>query len=271
MFAPWLFAAVLLHGQTLKLGKPIVSQFEDGPALTANQKPVPGETVSFAFAVEGYSVAQGKVRVTGHAQLFDPRGVAATAREEIAIGTSLNEEDKDWKPKIRAQFPLPAIAPGGAWRVRYDAEDLQSGQKAAAETTFNVEGHAAESPPALEIRNFGFYRSQDDENALTTVAYRAGDMMWVRFEIAGYKYGEQNAIDVAYDVAVVTNGGKTLFEQPDAANEKSQSFYPQPWVPGGFNLSLQSTMTRAAYTLTVTARDGVGAQTARASAQFRVQ
>src|SRR5258708_807554 len=135
-FAVAVVVAQGVSAQTLKLGKPVISQFEDGPGITAGQKPVPGETVHFGVAVEGYKIVEGKVRLTGYAQLFDPRGIAATPREEVVIGTSLNEEDKDWKPKIRAQFPIPAIAPGGAWRVRYHAEDTQSGQKLAAETTF---------------------------------------------------------------------------------------------------------------------------------------
>src|SRR5947209_13868799 len=93
-----LIASLAAAGQTLKLGKPVISQFEDGPPIAASQKPVPGETVHFAFLVEGFKSVDGKVRITGHAQLFDPRGIAASPREEVAIGTSLNEEDKDFKP-----------------------------------------------------------------------------------------------------------------------------------------------------------------------------
>jgi hypothetical protein len=267
-----LFAALAGAGQTLKLGKPVISQVEDGPAVTAGQRPVPGETVYFAVTVEGFKAVEGKVRITGHAQLFDSRGIAASPPEEVAIGASLYEEDKEYKPKIRAEFPLPAIAPGGTWHVRYDAEDLQNGQKQSGDAPFPVEGHGTAPATALEIRGFGFYRSQSDEMPLGTVAYRPGDIVWVRFDITGYKYGEQNAIDVAYDVAVSNSEGRVLFEQPDAANEKSQAFYPQPWVPGEFNLSLQSTMSRGTYTVTITARDGIGSgQTAKESAQFRVQ
>ena len=144
-----------LFAQTLKLAKPVISQFEDGPAAAPSQKSIPGETIFFSVAAEGYKIVDGKVRMAGHAQLFDSNGVAATPREEIIIGTSLNEEDKEWKPKIRAQFFLPPIAPGGAWHVRYDAEDLQSGQKQAGEITFTVEGHAAQKVSGLVIRDFG--------------------------------------------------------------------------------------------------------------------
>ena len=123
----------------------------------------------------------------------------------------------------------------------------------------------------LVIRNFGFYRTQDDETPLKVVAYRAGDMLWVRFDMTGYKYGEQNAIDVSYDVVVMGPDGKQLFAQEDAAVEKNQAFYPQPWVPGAFNLSLQSNMTPATYTLLITARDGIGKQMTQARGEFKVE
>jgi hypothetical protein len=96
-------------------------------------------------------------------------------------------------------------------------------------------------------------------------------MLWVRFDITGYKYGEQNSMDVAYDVAVQSPDGKQLFAQENAAVEKSQAFYPQPWVPGAFNLSLQSTMRAGTYTLVITAHDATGNQTATAKAEFRVE
>jgi hypothetical protein len=103
------------------------------------------------------------------------------------------------------------------------------------------------------------------------VAYRAGDVMWVRLDITGYKYGEQNAVDVSYDVEVLDPGGKSVFSQVDAADERSQAFYPQPWVPIEFNLNLQTTMVLGPYTLVITAHDGVGNQTLATKAEFRVE
>jgi len=93
----------------------------------------------------------------------------------------------------------------------------------------------------------------------------------VKFDITGYKYGEQNAIDVAYDVAVTAAEGRTLFTQENAAVEKSQAFYPQPWVPGNFSLTLQPNMTPGMYAVSITARDGVGNQTVTEKAPFRVE
>ena len=103
------------------------------------------------------------------------------------------------------------------------------------------------------------------------MVYHPGDMLWVRFDITGYKYGEQNSIDVGYDVEVLSPDGKQLFAEEDAAVEKSQAFYPQPWVPAAFNLDLQPNMTPGTYTLVITAKDAVVKQTAETKAEFRVE
>jgi len=52
--------------------------------------------------------------------------------------------------------------------------------------------------------------------------------------------------------------------------EKSTAYYPQPYIPAIFNLSLKPTMTRAIYTLVITAHDANGNQTASARSKFQV-
>jgi len=258
--------------QPLRVARAVISQSEDGPALGNGAAFQPGDLVFFSFQVENYKIGTtGKVQLTGHIEAFDPRGTPIVPRDEEAIGTTVSQEDKDWKPKVRSQIPIPSIAPPGDYKIKYEVTDQQTRQTASGELAFPVSGKGVEPAPALTIRNLGFYRAQDDETALKVVAYRAGDILWVRFDATGYKYGEQNSIDVAYDVAVLAPDGKQLFSQEDAAAEKSQAFYPQPWVPGLFNLSLQSTMLAGTYTLVITAKDGVGKQTAETKAEFRVE
>jgi hypothetical protein len=259
-------------GGTIKVLRAVVSQSEDGPSIENGLSFLPGDIAFFSFQAEGYKVGPtGKVQLTGHVEVSDAKGTPIVPRDEEAIGTSVSEEDKDWKPKFRMQIQIPSIAPPGNYKIKFDVTDQQTRQTAGGEVAFPVGGKGVQPATALTIRNLGFYRTQEDENALRTVAYRAGDMLWVRFDITGYKYGEQNSIDVAYDVAVVAPDGKQLFAQEDAAVEKSQAFYPQPWVPGAFNLSLQSTMRAAGYTLVITAHDAVGKQTAETKAEFRVE
>lgn len=257
--------------QELTIARPQVSQSEDGAPLAAGETFVPGETVFFSFEVAGYKPpANGKVQLKGHVQAFDPRGTAIAVEDEQSIATTLAEEDKNWRPKIRSQFVIPSIAPPGTYRVRFNVADPQ-GRAGKGEATFAVKGHSVEASRILAVKNLGFYRTQDDEVALREPLYSAGDTLWVRLDVTGYKYGEQNSIDVSYDVEVDTADGKTLFQQADAAVERSQSFYPQPWVPAEFNLSLQPTMSKGPYTLIITAHDGTGKSTATAKAEFRVQ
>jgi hypothetical protein len=278
MLAPALFAqtsarpAAAPGAKPLQTVRAVISQSEDGPALPAGTDFQPGDIVFFSFQVENYRISPtGKVDLAGHIQAFDPKGIAIAPADEEVIGTSISDEDKEWKPKIRLQFQLPSIAQPGAYRIKYDVTDRQSRQSAASEMTFGVGGKGVEPASELTIRNLGFYRTQEEESPLKVVAYRPGDTVWVRFDAIGYKYGEQNAIDVAYDVAVLSPDGKQLYAQEDAAVERSQAYYPQPWVPGIFNLSLQPTMRPGTYTLVLTARDGVGKQMATAKAEFRVE
>jgi len=268
----WLAFSLTLAAQTLKIVRPVISQSEDGPPLESGLMFQPGDAVFFSFQVENYKAGPvGRVELTGHVQAFDPKGTPLAPIDEEVIGTTLSEEDKDWKPKLRSQLQIPSIAPPGSYKIKFDVVDQQTHQTAAGELDFPVGGKGVEPGDSLVIRNLGFYRTQDDESALKTVAYRPGDMLWVRFDVTGYKYGEQNSIDVAYDVAVLAPGGRQLFAQENAAVEKSQAFYPQPWVPGAFNLSLQSNMNLGTYTLVITAHDSVGKQTAVTRADFRVE
>jgi hypothetical protein len=262
-----------LYAQTaLKTSRPIVSDSEDGPSI-GSEAFRSGEQVFFSFQVENYKTGTtGKVQLIGHIQAFDPKGTPVSPREEVVIGTTVAEEDKSWKPKLRSQIQVPSIAPPGVYKIQFDVADLQTKQAASGESSFTVHGRMVESSPALTIRGLGFYRTQDDENALRVAAYRPGDMLWVRFDITGFKYGDQNSVDVSYDVAVLAPDGKQLFSQEAAAVERSQAFYPQPWVPGEFNLNLQSDMSSGAYTLVITAHDGVaGTQTTVAKAVFKIE
>ncbi len=243
----------------LQTANPLISQFEDGPPLPVGQKLIPGDTAFFRFEAAGFKTGdEGKVQVTA--------GV-----EEVAIATTLRQEDKDWKPILRSQFQVPGLAPPGVYKIKYSLIDKQTDQKTAAETTFEVAGREIPRSDKLIVHGIAFYRNAEDEKPLGVAAYRPGDSVWVKFDVTGYKYGEQNAIDVAYDVAVNAPDGKQLFAQEDAAVEKSQAFYPQPWIPGSFSITLQPNMKPGTYSISVTARDAMGKQTVTEKAEFKVE
>jgi hypothetical protein len=154
--------------------------------------------------------------------------------------------------------------------VKFDATDNQSHQSASGESSFGVESKYVTPAGELVVRELNLYRNQEDTTALITPVYRPGDMVWVKFYMTGYKYGEMNAIDTSYDVEVLGPEGTPIMKQEDAAMQKSMSYYPQPYIPAIFNLSLKSTMSRNVYTLIVTAHDAMGRQTASGKAQFKV-
>ncbi|HVY93298.1 MAG TPA: hypothetical protein VHA14_11135 [Bryobacteraceae bacterium] len=265
---PWPAFAQTKPG--LKLTNPVAAQYDDGPPLGA-MRLRPGEVVYFSFVVENYArSADRKVDITGHIQVFDPRGIPVAPADEIPMITSLSEEDKQWKPKLRSAVSLPPIAPPGTYKVKFDATDNQSHQSASGEAAFDVEAKLVAPAPTLTIRELNFFRKQEDTTPLITPAYHAGDTISVRFFIVGYKTGEQNSIDCSYDVELLGPDGASIMKKEDAAMEKSTAYYPQPYIPGIFNLTLKPTTPKAAYTVVITAHDNVGNQTATAQSKYQV-
>lgn len=274
--AAWLFAVQASHAQgnaapaALKVGNAVAAQYEDGPPL-GSLRLVPGEVVYFSFTAENYRRSEtGRVQLTGHVQVFDPNGTPIAPQDEIPLITDLSEEDKNWKAKMRSAISIPPIAPPGVYTVKFDATDDQSHQSAAGEASFGVEAKFVAPSGILAVRELNFYRNQDDTTALITPSYRPGDMVWVKFYITGYKHGEQHSIDASYDVELFGPDGTSIMKKEDAAMEKSTAYYPQPYIPAIFNLTLKPTMSQKVYTLVITAHDAVGNQTASAKSKFQV-
>src|SRR5262249_231238 len=124
---------------------------------------------------------------------------------------------------------------------------------------------------ALIIRNFGYYRSEDEPRALDSPVYRAGDTLFARFQIAGFKFGPGNAIEVAYGIAVLGPNGNVMYSQDPALEEKSASFYPRPFVDANMSLSLNAGTSAGQYTLVIKATDKVGSQNIEQRKPFRVE
>src|SRR5580693_1932734 len=127
VFICFALASALSAQTTLKAVRPLISQSEDGPPLEGGQAFQSGEQVFFSFQAENYKTGTtGKVQLTGHIEAFDPKGTPIAPRDEVVIGTTLSQEDKDWKPKLRSQVQLPSIAPPGNYRIKFDVTDVQT-------------------------------------------------------------------------------------------------------------------------------------------------
>ena len=247
-------------------------QTEDGPPMPRGEFFLPGETVFYSFQISGYGETEvKKIRLSYHLEAFDPAGVRIMEPVDSIFDATLHDEDKRWMPKLRVPLAIPPVAPGGHYRIAATVTDDISHKTASVESSFTVQGNQAPPSKELTVRGFTFHRAEDDAKPLEHAAFRAGDAVFARFEIAGFRYGAGNAIHVFYDVAVLNPAGKQIYAQAHAAEDRSSSYYPKPYVPGGMNLALERTMRAGEYTVVLTAHDEIGGQRFEARYPFSVE
>src|ERR1700730_13333337 len=220
-------AAILLHAAPAPLSilKPSISDIEDGPAVPATFTFVPGQFVFLSFEIGGYKVSSDqKVHISYKVDALDPKGVHILEPIDFAVDTTLADEDKNWKPKVRHQIPIPPLAGSGMYSIAIQATDDLTHATVSQQLKFEVRARDVAPSDTLVVRNFNFYRGEDDRDPLPKAAYKPGDTLWARFDITGYKFGANNSIDLDYGIAVLAAGGKVLFSQekpPEGASEKS--------------------------------------------------
>jgi hypothetical protein len=250
----------------------MVSDRDGGAALPGSFTHDPGETMFFSFQVDGFTPSSGsRVHLSYKLDAFDPHGVRIMEPVAAEIEETLAPEDKNWKPTVRQEIPIPPLADSGTYKIAISVTDVVGKATAAKEVPFEVHGRRVDPSDTLVIRNIRFYRGEDDSKALSKAAYRPGDAVWARFDIIGYKFGDANSIDVGYDVAVLAPNGKVLYTQPQAGSDKSQSFYPKRYVPAVFSLATKRDTRPGEYTLLLTAHDGLGSQTFEARQSFTIE
>ena len=226
----------------------------------------------FSFQIQGYQVSSSSnIDLRVRIDAADPEAVPIVKTIQRAIRTQLSAQDKNWMPIVRDSIQLPTLALPGTYHVRVVVEDALSKQEARSEIGFPVRGKRVEPSQTLVARDFRFLRGEDDRDPLIQAVFRAGDSVWARFEITGFRYGANNRMDVSYGVALAGPDGKTLFSEAQAAQEQDESFYPKRYVPGVLSLNLDKKIKPGEYTVILTLRDQVGAQTAESRHSFRVE
>lgn len=271
------YAFLLAAPEKLEIEKFALRQFEDGPALASTHEFLPGETVFWSFRIRGYHVnktandvgdEERRVKLTWTVRATDPKGVLIDKERAGHVEARLFEQDKDWTPRAADSFVVPPFAAAGLYHAIVTVKD-ETGE-AASELDFKVRGDTVAPSDTLIGRDVRFLRGENDQKPLPHPVYRAGDTLWIRFEITGYKFGEKNRFDVEYGLAVLRANGETMFKQPVAAKETSESFYPQHYVPGILSLGLNKDLPKGSYTMVITMRDKIGSQTWEAREPFEV-
>ncbi len=256
---------------SLQIVNAAIRQMEDGAPLPASFTYAPGEVLFFSFQVTGYKAADDKVHLTYQINAFDPQGLRLLEPIKGVVDATLAPQDKEWKPKVHPEIALPPLAGSGTYKIVAQVSDDIAKTEASKEIPFTVQGHDVDPSDTLVIRNFQFFRTEEDPNPLKVAAYKAGDPVWARFDIIGYKLGDGNNIEVSYGIAVLNAEGKVLYAQEQAAVEQGGSFYPKRYVPGQMSLTTQSSMRAGDYYLVVKVEDKVGGQQYEAKEKFEIR
>lgn len=254
--------------------QPVLAQFDGGPSVGTGFGFGAGESIFLSFDLSGFKPEGDedlKLKLAWTCQVFDAGGVAMTGPKRGDVKVDLAPEDKKWRPRVRVELAMPDALPAGTAEIRLTAEDHVAGTKAALAVPFRTRGLNLTGVDKLQPLRFRFLRSEDAMEALTVPAYRQGDVLWARFEIAGYRLGEGNSFQVGYGLEVFRANGESLYKQDEAANEQGKSFYPRRYLGGGLSLQLTKDLAPGEYTIALRIRDGVGKQVSESKHSFRVE
>ncbi len=239
-------AALLAAAPALEVIKPVIAQSDGGPPDTPNFVHVAGETLFFTCRVANFAKSPDeKIHLTYSVEAFDPQGVALNEIYKHEVSDEVTPQDREWQPKIETEIATPPLGPTGAYKIVVKVEDLIGKTTAELSVPFQIRGHAVEPSETLAVRNFQYFRGEDDVQPLEKAAYHPGDAVWAKFDIVGYKLGAQNAVDVSYVTSLISPAGKVMWTQPDPAVDKDASFYPKRYVSSSMGINLlKDTLSR---------------------------
>ena len=79
---------------------------------------------------------------------------------------------------------------------------------------FRIGGVSIANPGSLNVQDFQFFRRENDRQPVEVPAYSAGDLVFVRFVMTGFKVGEKNAYRVSYEILVRPAAGWQAVPRP---------------------------------------------------------
>jgi hypothetical protein len=272
LILPLLYLCPVLRCAGLEVVRPIIAQSDGGVAAPAGFTHVAGETLFFSCRIAGYAkTPEEKVHVAYSVQAFDPNGVPLTEIYKNEMTTDVAPQDKEWMPKIATEIQIPPLVGAGTYKVLVKIEDLTANTKTELGVPFEVRSKVVEPSDTLVVRNFQFFREEEDPQPVQKAVYRGGNSIWMKFDIIGFKYGDKNRIDVSYVASVLSPSGKVLWTQPEPAVEQSDSFYPKRYVAASMSITLAANTTPADYMIAVKVTDAVGKQTYETKQPFTVE
>jgi hypothetical protein len=262
----------------LAIAHAVFARSEDGAPEASDEDFVPGETLYFSCQAEGFrkvdkpnDYGNQNVSLKFQIEVRDKSGVLLQPIQEGKIETTVTQEDKDWKPRLRDTFVVPPLADTGEYVVLVKLSDELAKSTEEKRTVFHIKGRQVAPSDTLTVRNFRFLRAEEDGKPLPVAAYRPGDSVWARFEMTGYKLGDKNQVDIEYGLTVLREDGSVAYMEPLAANQKIQTYYPQRYQPGILNLNLAKDQPLEKYTIVLAVRDNLSKQVYETRETFSVE
>jgi hypothetical protein len=272
------FSVLLLaasgFAEELALANAKISRSEAGAALPGWYEFKSGDKLYLSFFISGFESAgeADKVSLEYEVQAVDPGGTLLAPAKSDKIEVELAPEDKDWRPPVRYEVTLPQVPLAGRHNFRITVRDRIADRELQADIPFEVKSGLDDMAEALAIQEFRFYRSESDAEGVPDPAvFHAGQPIWARFYLTGYKFGPKNLYDVRYGIQVLDAAGKLIFEEPKAASESNESYYPKRRVSGIVAITLDKRNRPGEYVMVISATDVIGAQETRAEFPFRLQ
>ena len=256
----------------LQIVRAVVSQSEGGVPDAPGYSHIPGETLFFTCRIANFSRSKDlKIHIAYSVQTFDPKGTPLDPPYKGEFAEQVGPQDKEWMPKIQTEISIPPLAPSGAYKIVVKAEDLLAQATAQLDVPFEVRGHAVQPTDKLTVQNFRFYHREEDPQPMAAAVYHPGESVWVKMDITGFGYGPNHKIDVSYQTSFLNATGKVLWTQPEPAVEQTESFYPKPYIPAEFGVTLDKNIRPGVYTIQVQVKDAVGNQSYEGKETFTVE
>lgn len=266
-----------LEDRSLSVVNAGVSDSEDAPFVGLQYRFLPGDFVYLTFQISGFKFTTNEeqntraINLAYNATLEDARGRPLADPSMGEIKTLLNREDKNWLPKRRASFLIPAHVAAGDYKIHVQIKDVLSGKECEADVPVEIGGEKIGATDGVAVQHFGFFRDEDAKKPLELPAFQPGDTIYGRFTIVGFATGENNAYDVECGVRVIGPDGKLFVENKSIAQLKDTTYYPAEYLPADISITTKSSTMRGAYTVILSVRDLLTGRTNEARETFTLE
>jgi hypothetical protein len=253
-----------------------VQDSEDAPFVAPNYQFLPGELVYFEFQVSGFATKNEanevkRISLSYVATAMDQNDLPLAAPASGDINVEINPQDKNWTPKRRASFQIPGHVAAGEFHIRVQVKDLIGKTGTSRDFPFRMGGVKIQPANSITVENWRFLRDENDREPLQLPAYRAGDTIFIKFEMAGYKLGPHNDYHLTYGIKVLRQDGSAFLDAPNAADLQSDGFYPAQFVPGNFNITTSKDTSLGEYTVLLSVHDLLANKSSEIRQVFRIE